>query len=84
MVLHGGSSNKDEEIAVAVENDICKINISSDIKVAFYNKCREVLNNNLDYREPLQIYPECMEECAKVVEEKCKLFNSVGKASLYY
>lgn len=84
LVLHGGSSNKDEEIAAAVENGICKINISSDIKVAFYNKCREVLNNNLDYREPLQIYPECMEECAKVVEEKCKLFNSVGKASLYY
>lgn len=84
LVLHGGSSNKDEEIAAAVENGICKINISSDIKVAFYNKCREVLNNNLGYREPLQIYPECMEECAKVVEEKCKLFNSVGKASLYY
>lgn len=84
LVLHGGSSNKDEEIAAAVENGICKINISSDIKVAFYNKCRKVLNNNLDYREPLQIYPECMEECAKVVEEKCKLFNSVGKASLYY
>ena len=25
-----------------------------------------------------------IKECAKVVEEKCKLFNSVGKASLYY
>lgn len=66
LVLHGGSSNKDDEIAAAVKNGICKINISSDIKVAFYNKCREVLNNNPDYREPLQIYPECMEVSAIV------------------
>ena len=34
LVLHGGSSNKDEEIAAAVKNGICKINISSDIKIA--------------------------------------------------
>lgn len=84
LVLHGGSSNKDEEIAAAVKNGICKINISSDIKIAFYNKCREVLNANPGYREPLEIYPECMEECAKVVEEKCRLFNSCDKAKLYY
>lgn len=84
LVLHGGSSNKDEEIAAAVKNGICKINISSDIKIAFYNKCRQVLNANPRYREPLEIYPECMEECAKVVEEKCRLFNSCDKAKLYY
>lgn len=84
LVLHGGSSNKDEEIAAAVENGICKINISSDIKVAFYTKCREVLNANPDYREPLQIYPECMDVCAEVVEAKIRLFNAQDKAKLYY
>ena len=35
LVLHGGSSNKDEEIAKAVKIGISKINISSHIKVAF-------------------------------------------------
>lgn len=84
LVLHGGSSNKDAEIAEAVENGICKINISSDIKIAFYNKAREVLNNNPDFREPLQIYPEAMEACGKVVEEKVKLFNSNNKKQLFY
>lgn len=84
LVLHGGSSNKDEEIAAAVENGICKINISSDIKVAFYTKCREVLNANPGYREPLEIYPECMEACGKVVEEKVRLFNSNDKVKYYY
>ena len=84
LVLHGGSSNKDEEIAMAVKNGICKINISSDIKVAFYNKAREVLNANPGYREPLEIYPEAMEACGKVVEEKIRLFNSNDKVKLYY
>lgn len=84
LVLHGGSSNKDEEIVSAVKNGICKINISSDIKVAFYKKCREVLSQHPEYREPLEIYPECMEECGKVVEEKIKLFNSDDKVKYYY
>lgn len=84
LVLHGGSSNKDEEIATAVKNGICKINISSDIKVAFYDKCREVLNANLGYREPLEIYPEPMKACGDVVEEKIKLFNSNNKVKYYY
>lgn len=84
LVLHGGSSNKDEEIAAAVKNGICKVNISSDIKVAFYTKCREVLAANPDYREPLQIYPECMDACGEVVEAKIRLFNSQDKAKLYY
>lgn len=84
LVLHGGSSNKDEEISAAVKNGICKINISSDIKVAFYTKCREVLQKNPGYREPLEIYPECMEDCGKVVEEKIRLFNSNDKVKYYY
>ena len=50
LVLHGGSSNKDEEIAKAVKIGISKINISSDIKVAFYEKCREVLNAHPEYK----------------------------------
>ncbi len=35
LVLHGGSNNPDEEIRQAVELGINKINISSDIKMAF-------------------------------------------------
>jgi fructose-bisphosphate aldolase class II len=40
LVLHGGSANPDDEIAASVKLGINKINISSDIKDAFYQKCR--------------------------------------------
>jgi len=82
LVLHGGSSNSDEEIAAAVKLGINKINISSDIKDAFYQKCREVLKD-LVLREPLQIYPPCIEAMQEVARHKIDLFDAAGKASLY-
>lgn len=84
LVLHGGPSNKDEEIAEAVKNGICKINISSDIKVAFYEQARKTLNENPGYREPLEIYPAAMEACGKVCADKIRLFNSQDKVKCYY
>lgn len=43
LVLHGGSNNPDKEIGESVTLGINKINISSDIKVAYFQKMREVL-----------------------------------------
>lgn len=82
LVLHGGSSNKDTEIAKSVEHGINKINISSDIKDPFYRKCREVLKDEA-IREPNQIYPPCIEVLKKAAIEKIKLFRADGKAKLY-
>ncbi|MCC4045117.1 ketose-bisphosphate aldolase [Enterococcus gallinarum] len=84
LVLHGGSSNPDEEISKAVKMGVNKINISSDIKIVFANKLREVLNaGNTEIREPNVLFPPCMEETKKVAIEKIKLFNSDNKAKYY-
>lgn len=82
LVLHGGSSNPDEEIARAVEIGIQKVNISSDYKYAFYKKCREILSTT-ELWDPNGIFPECIEAAKEVVTYKMNLFNSIGKASLY-
>jgi len=82
LVLHGGSDNPDEEIASAVTLGVSKINISSDIKNAFYMKCREVLQD-LSLREPNAIYPPCIEAMKQVIYAKIDLFNDAGKAYLY-
>jgi fructose-bisphosphate aldolase class II len=82
LVLHGGSDNPDEEIAAAVALGVSKINISSDIKSAFYNKCREVLQDP-NIREPNAIYPPCIEAMKKVIYHKIELFNDEDKARLY-
>lgn len=85
LVLHGGSSNPDEEIAKAVTMGVNKINISSDIKIVFANKLREILNGgNSEIREPNVLFPKCMEETKKVALEKIKLFNSIDQAKYYF
>lgn len=82
LVLHGGSSNDDSEIAKAVTLGIQKINISSDMKNAFMTKCREVLENK-DLYEPNQVFPECIKAAEDLVSEKMHLFNSVDQAKHY-
>ncbi len=82
LVLHGGSGNPDEEIASSVELGICKINISADMKNAFYQKCREVLQDPI-LREPSSIYPQCIDAMKVVCRQKFDLFKTTGKAALY-
>lgn len=82
LVLHGGSANADTEIAESVKLGINKINISSDIKDAFYKKCREILSDPV-IREPNSIYPPCIDAMKEVAYQKIALFNAEGKAALY-
>ncbi|GAB2570132.1 hypothetical protein Aab01nite_06500 [Paractinoplanes abujensis] len=83
LVLHGGSGNPDDEIREAARIGINKINISTDIKVAYHNKMREVLGNDPKTREPNAIQPACVAAMNEVAAQKIELFGAAGKASLY-
>lgn len=84
LVLHGGSSNPDEEIRQAVEIGINKINISSDIKIVFAEKLRDILNSgDLEIREPNVLFPPCMEAVKQVALDKIHLFKADNKAKYY-
>lgn len=82
LVLHGGSSNPESEIAEGVEAGLNKINISSDIKIAYYDKLREVLQDT-KLREPNVIEPPAMQAMIETAIEKIRLFCSDGKAELF-
>lgn len=77
LVLHGGSSNPDAEIAEAVRLGITKINISSDIKYSFMKGVQKYLEDVGFEREPNVIYPSCIRICRDTVEEKMRLFNTL-------
>lgn len=82
LVLHGGSGNPDKEIGESVTLGVNKINISSDIKAAYYEKMREVLKDE-SLREPNQIQPPCVEAMKEIAFHKIQLFQADGKAKLY-
>ena len=83
LVLHGGSGNPDKEIGEAAKLGINKINISSDIKDALYQKLRVVLANDPKVREPFELYPEALEAMREVARHKIKLFGSDDKVKYY-
>lgn len=82
LVLHGGSNNPDKEIGESVTLGVNKINISSDIKAAYYIKMREVLKDE-GLREPNTIQPACVAAMKEVAYHKIELFQTDGKAKLY-
>jgi fructose-bisphosphate aldolase class II len=82
LVLHGGSNNPDEEIGESVKLGINKINISSDIKVAYYEKMRDVLQDK-GLREPNVIQPPCIKAMKEIAYHKIELFQAYGKGVLY-
>lgn len=82
LVLHGGSANPDHEIAESVRRGINKINISSDIKDAFYQQLRITLQDK-KLREPFQLYLDSIKAMKEVIDHKLELFDAVGKAKLY-
>jgi fructose-bisphosphate aldolase class II len=82
LVLHGGSNNPDTEIGTAAETGVNKINISSDIKVAYHNKYRELLADG-KLREPNSIQPAAQEAMKIVAAQKIELFGADGKAKLF-
>lgn len=82
LVLHGGSGNADSEIAEAVKRGINKINISSDIKDAFYQELRKTLKDP-KIREPFELYPASVKAMEEVIEHKVRLFQDDDKVKYY-
>lgn len=81
LVLHGGSGNKDAEVAESIQHGVGKINISSDMKKAFYVALEEELKSGS--HEPNALYRKPMDAAKEIVIHKMDLFSSIGKAALY-
>lgn len=82
LVLHGGSGNKDSEVAESIQYGVGKINISSDMKKAFFVCLEEELKK--PGHEPSELYLRPMAAAKEVVGHKMRLFSSTGKAKLYH
>lgn len=83
LVLHGGSDNTDEEVAESVQYGISKINISSEMKRAFFNQLRDNLEESPKGFEPTLLFPTAIDAAKELILKKMQLFGSIGKSKLY-
>ncbi|MBI2049881.1 MAG: class II fructose-bisphosphate aldolase [Candidatus Staskawiczbacteria bacterium] len=77
LVLHGGSGTPEEDIKKAIRLGIVKININTEIRVAFANALRKSLAGEI---VPYKYLPEAINSVQAIVEEKIKLFGCQNKA----
>ncbi|WP_336630354.1 MULTISPECIES: class II fructose-bisphosphate aldolase [unclassified Microbacterium] len=82
LVLHGGSGAPDDEVSEAVTRGVAKVNISADMKLAYFARLREVLEDPRQ-REPHDIYPPALEAVEDVVRHKVEVFRAAGGARHY-
>jgi len=77
LVLHGGSGISNLQIKKAVKEGIVKINVNTEIRLAWKEGLRKALN--CPEIKPYKIMPKVQAQIQKKVEEKIKLFGSNNK-----
>lgn len=79
LVLHGGSGIGEEDIKKAIELGIVKININTELRVAYKEALSGQLEEEPQETTPYKMMAPSFEAVKKVAEEKIKLFGSAGK-----
>lgn len=80
LVLHGSSGVAYDDLKKAIELGISKINIDTDVRIAFTKGVSDVINANPNEFDPRKIIGPAREEMKKSIMEKMEVFGSVGKA----
>ncbi len=78
--LHGGSGTPLHYFEEAAKIGVSKININSDMRVAFRTTLEKVLQDNPDEFAVVKLMPEVYKAVQAVVEEKIAAFGSTNKA----
>lgn len=79
LVLHGGSGTPDEDIRKAIKLGVVKININTELRVAYSEGLEKEIKEHPEEVKPYKILTPSIEAMKKVVKEKIKLFGSQGK-----
>jgi fructose-bisphosphate aldolase, class II len=78
--LHGGSGTPLHYFEEAAKIGVSKININSDMRIAFRDTLEKVLREHPEEYAVVKLMPEVYKAVQVVVEEKINAFGSAGKA----
>ncbi|MDR0433731.1 MAG: class II fructose-1,6-bisphosphate aldolase [Gracilibacteraceae bacterium] len=80
LVLHGSSGVPSEAIQEAIAIGVAKVNIDTNIREAFVDACRKVLNADAKEIDPRKVLGPAREAATAIIREKIRVFGSNGKA----
>ncbi|PKP59824.1 tagatose-bisphosphate aldolase [Candidatus Atribacteria bacterium HGW-Atribacteria-1] len=82
LVLHGGSGTPDEVVIKCIKNGISKINISTDLNLAFYDGIINFIRQNNGKFGSMELFTAAKKKASTFILNKFLLFGSLGKAAL--
>ncbi|PJE58425.1 MAG: tagatose-bisphosphate aldolase [Candidatus Portnoybacteria bacterium CG10_big_fil_rev_8_21_14_0_10_36_7] len=79
LVLHGGSGINREQVKEAIQIGIVKINVNTELRVAFRRGLEKALKEKPEEVVPYRLFPILIDEIGSVVKEDISFFGSEGK-----
>lgn len=80
LVLHGGSGINDELIRQAISCGISKLNINTELQMAWNSEVREFLASNKTVYDPRKVIKAGEEAMKAAIDAKLTLLGSINKA----
>ena len=79
IVLHGASGVSDDDVRKAISLGVRKINIDTELRLAFSNAVRQVIDKYPNEIDPRKILGPARENMKEVVKHKMRVFGSSGR-----
>lgn len=80
LVLHGGTGISDYQIKKAINCGTCKINLNTELQVAWSKGVRELLKNDNNVYDPRKIIKAGEQNIKNVIKVKVNLLGCLDKA----
>ena len=80
LVLHGGTGIPEHQIKKAIECGTTKINVNTELQIAWTKGVREFLNNDDKTYDPRKVIKSGEASMKQAVKDKVELFGSLNKA----
>lgn len=79
LVLHGASGLPDEDIQRAISLGICKVNVATELKIAFSGALKAYFNENPDAEDPRKYMKPAKAAMKEVVKKVIRVCGSQDK-----
>lgn len=80
IVLHGSSGVPDDAIREAIRRGVRKVNIDTNIREAFTEAARKVLDANANEIDPRKVLGPAREAATAIIRDKIRVFGSNNRA----
>lgn len=79
LVLHGASGLSDSDIQKAISRGVCKVNVATELKIAFSDALKAYFLENTEANDPRKYMEPAKEAMKEVVKKVIRVCGSEGK-----